>query len=175
MKVTMLTKRVTVNVLAHRASQALEEFLNTQECEGCDVLSAQVTLVTTPVDALKKTLEFIRETDTPMLGYNSIEHLDAETIKQHGYKVWIVSADLEQAIDFTKPVEGVEEPGVIGAGLESGATESPVPDASNFLQKEDGWYFRGVDEDKYGPYNSYEEARVARAEYSKWVENGKPV
>lgn len=175
MKVTMLTKRVTVNVISHRASHALEEFLNTQECEGCDVLSAQVTVVTTPVDALQKTLEFIRETDTPVLGYAAIEHLEVEDIKQRGYKVWVVSADLEQAIDFTKPVENTEEPAVMGAGIESGATEAPVPDVQNFLQKEDGWYFRGVDEDEYGPYNSYEEARVQRAEYLQWVENGKPV
>lgn len=170
MKVTMLTKRVTVNVISHRASHALEEFLNTQECEGCDVLSAQITLVTSPVDALKKTLEFVRETDTPVLGYAAIEHLDVADAEERGYRVWIVSADLEQAIDFTKPE--VEEPGVMGAGLESGATAPVMP---TVYERDGGWWFRGTADDEYGPYRNESEASTERTKYLQWVEDGRPV
>jgi hypothetical protein len=156
MKVTMLTKRVTVNVVSHRASHALEEFLNTPECEGCEVLSAGVTLVTNP-DALKKTVEFVKATGTPILGYKP--DMDSESSEQ---KVWVVTVDLEEAIDFTK------------SATDETATEPAVP-VQDFEQRFDGWYFRGVDEDSYGPYATIAEAEAERSNYLKWVEDGKPV
>jgi hypothetical protein len=107
MKVTMLTKRISTNVIASTPDAALTLLLTQDECKDFSVLNVQVSVITAP-DAVKKTIEFAEASGIYVIG-----HYPGMQVVDPNLKVWSVTADLEYAVDFTMPAPAATD----GQGL----------------------------------------------------------
>jgi hypothetical protein len=169
MKVTMLTKRISTNVIASTPDAALTLLLTQDECQKFSVLNAQVSVITAP-DAVKKTIEFAEASGIYVIG-----HYPGMQVVDPNLKVWSVTVDLEYAVDFTMPAPAATDgQGLPQEGLRQAAARPQDTDVWEDPQGSGQWYHRDEAEQAHGPFPGRAEAYQALRDYVQWLEHGGP-
>ena len=175
MKVTMLTKRISTNVIAATADAALTLLFTQDECKDFSVLNAQIAVITAP-DAVKKTIEFAEQSGLYVIG-----HYPGMLDVNQDLHVWSVTVDLEYAVDFTMPQNQASAPSDGQAAPQEGVRRAPSDGQGTLVrdvwEEPDGsgqWYHRDETEQAHGPFGSREAAYQALREYVDFLEHGPP-
>ena len=121
MKITILTKRISTNVIAISAAEALRLLLESEEAADTQVNSAQVARVASP-NAPKQTVDFVVQSGVHVLGYfeGLADYLETNPT---AVDVWAVTVDLEYVVEFDPPKQ---EFNPTGTGATSGSSAGTV-------------------------------------------------